>query len=422
MQHISNEDREALRAAAREYMELAAAQPRERLVRQWRALNSADMERPMVMIDQLPWHELNGGHELDCRVRDQFWRWMEGGLRMQIYKARHFPVDLVLEPWITIPKAISNPGFGFWSKENVLSTDETNSVKSHAYIPVLRDWDDIEKINIVKVTEDKEATKARMEAAQEIFDGVAPVVLSGGEGNAINGEIGFKIGGWDYLEGLLGVEESYLYVLDRPDFIHACVRRVTDSIISWIESANALEAFDSNSVNVHCTHTFVDGLLPDVGMGGPHVSQSCWAFGLAQLFSSVSPAIVEEFELPYVLEMAKYFGLVYYGCCDRLDNKLDVIKRIPNVRKLSCSPWSEREAFAEKIGRGYVMSNKPNPAYLAEAEVNWDVVRADLRRTIDAARRNGVSVELILKDISTVRYEPQRLEKWAEIAMELVNN
>ena len=45
-------------------------------------------------------------------------------------------------------------------------------------------------------------------------------------------------------------------------------------------------------------------------------------------------------------------------------------------------------------------------------------MRADLRRTIEAARKNGVQLEMILKDISTVRYQPQRLTRFSEIALE----
>ena len=37
---------------------------------------------------------------------------------------------------------------------------------------------------------------------------------------------------------------------------------------------------------------------------------------------------------------------------------------------------------------------------------------------LEAAR--GCHVELIMKDISTVRYQPQRLWEWAAIAMEVV--
>ena len=55
-------------------------------------------------------------------------------------------------------------------------------------------------------------------------------------------------------------------------------------------------------------------------------------------------------------------------------------------------------------------------------EVDWQEVRKDLKYTVDLAKANNVNLELILKDISTVRFEPERLTKWADIAMEIVLN
>ena len=39
--------------------------------------------------------------------------------------------------------------------------------------------------------------------------------------------------------------------------------------------------------------------------------------------------------------------------------------------------------------------------------------------TRQACDRHGCPLEYILKDLSTVRYEPQRLFEWARIAMEV---
>ena len=85
--------------------------------------------------------------------------------------------------------------------------------------------------------------------------------------------------------------------------------------------------------------------------------------------------------------MFPLFGAIYYGCCDRLDDRLNVIEKLPQVRKISCSPWSDRERFAANLDRKrYVMSNKPSPAFLATPSLEEDAIRADLRRTIRAAR------------------------------------
>ena len=139
---------------------------------------------------------------------------------------------------------------------------------------------------------------------------------------------------------------------------------------------------------------------------------------MAQLFTSVSPQINEEFEVPYISRIFEKFGAAYYGCCERLDDRLDVVTKLPNIRKISCSPWSDRERFAAELPKQYIMSNKPNPAFLAEDTLDEELVRADLRRTIAAAKAHGLGLEFLLKDISTVRHDPTRLWRWAEIAEE----
>ena len=49
-------------------------------------------------------------------------------------------------------------------------------------------------------------------------------------------------------------------------------------------------------------------------------------------------------------------------------------------------------------------------------------VRGDLIATRKVCEKNGCPLELILKDISTVRYEPQRIFEWANTAMEVATN
>ena len=63
-----------------------------------------------------------------------------------------------------------------------------------------------------------------------------------------------------------------------------------------------------------------------------------------------------------------------------------------------------------------MISRKPNPAVFAGDDCHPERARADIREFLEAAK--GCHVELIMKDISTVRYHPQRLWEWAAIAME----
>ncbi|MGI5893096.1 MAG: hypothetical protein ACOX6P_00725 [Candidatus Merdivicinus sp.] len=410
---LNQKERQLLRDLASRYMEIATLPVQAEKRDLWKSLNRNQMQRPMVAIDQLPWNELNTDGFLTCQITDPFWKNIEWELRSTIYKWEHFPVDMVVEPFLTIPKAIQNSGYGIGVQQNIKATDAQNSVVSHQYLNQLQTEEDLEKIKDMHFTHDAAESERRIKASQELFDGIAPVVLNGGPI--------FHLGVWDYISMLMGVENVYIEMMDRPEFLHQIMERFTQSVLNGIKEANDLAIHNDISNTCHCSYTYTDELLPDFGKGkGPH-SQNCWAFGLAQLFSSVSPAAFAEFEIPYIRRMAEPFGMIYYGCCDRLDDRLDVVKTIPHLRKVSCSPWSNREAFAEKIGPDLIMSNKPTPAYVAGDTLDEAEIRRDLRRTIDAAKNYHVNLELILKDISTVRYQPERLTRWAEIAMEEVN-
>jgi hypothetical protein len=84
------------------------------------------------------------------------------------------------------------------------------------------------------------------------------------------------------------------------------------------------------------------------------------------------------------------------------------------------SPWVDEEIGASEIRGDYVFSRKPSPALLAWPRFREDEVRQHLKKTVDICARHGCPLEIILKDVSTVQYEPQRLWRWAEIAMEVV--
>jgi len=409
---LNEKEKANLRALAERYMEAASLPAQREKIELWKALNAGRMRRPMVAIDQLPWHELNDDGSLTVTTEDPFWRGVEQTMRRTLYKWERFPADMVIEPVLPVPMAISGDDYGIKVLEDVVTTDKNNDVASHRYLNQLDRDEDILNIKDMNITHDADETARRMDTARELFNGIIPVREQG---------VTFHLGTWDKISTMMGVEAAYLNLLDRPEFIHKIMRRFTDATLRGVEQINALNAYDGDANVCHCSYVYTDELLPDVGGARGNQTRDSWAYGLAQLFSSVSPAVTEEFELPYVTELAKHFGAIYYGCCDRLDDRLDVVKRIPNLRKVSCSPWSEREAFAERIGPKLTMSAKPSPAFIAGTNADLETAAADLKRTVAAASRYGVNLEIILKDISTVNYRPDRLTEWNRIASEIVN-
>src|SRR5512135_1246092 len=99
--------------------EIAALPVQEEKRRLWRKLNGLRPERPMVMIDQVCWNEMEIGDELRLRCVDPECQYYEDYLRKTLFQWKHFPVDMVVEPFVRIPMAIENTGFGIEIHENV---------------------------------------------------------------------------------------------------------------------------------------------------------------------------------------------------------------------------------------------------------------------------------------------------------------
>lgn len=401
-------DKRILRELGKQYMAYAHDPINLERKKLWSDFNDGALTRPMITISQECFNELNMGGFLDLQCEDAFLRTVEEELRTNILKWQNHPADMVLAPYIPYAKAVTNSGYGVSIVENTVPTDSANTVVSHDYVNQFETWDDLEKIKPMHITHDTEETKRRHEVMQDIFSDIGPVKGMG---------IHFHLGIWDAIAQLMSVEDIYFLLMDEPELLHEIVSRFTESLICGIKEANELEVCESKLQLCHCSYVF------DSEFDTPtkDISQNSWAFGMAQLFSSVSPKVTEEFEIPYISKLASYFKNIYYGCCEKLSDRLDLVTKIPNVRKLSCSPWSDPDVFAEKLPKNIIMSYKPNPAFLAGDTFDEEAVRKNLRLAIDAAKRNNVRLELLLKDISTVRYEPQRLTRWNQIAMEEVN-
>lgn len=400
-----------MRSLAAQVAEIAALPIQEEKRRLWRKLNALQPERPMVMIDQVCWHEMNVDDELTLRCQDAECREYEQFLRRVLFQWRHFPVDMVVESFIRVPKAITNSGFGVGSQEDILVLDPHNDVVSHHYNNQFQSLDDLEKVQTPQIAHNPAETERRLEVAHELFDGLLEVRAWGYDP---------YLSLWDPISTWMGVENALYALVDHPDLMHGLVGRMTEGYLSMLDQLEAGGLLCGPQSLIHCTGAFTDE-LPKPRYDPDHWrTQDMWMFGLAQMFSTVSPRMFQEYEVEYASRICERFGLVYYGCCDPLDRKMKQVRMIPNVRKVSMSPWVDQERGASEIGGDFVFSRKPNPALLAFDPFDAELVRKDLQATVDLCARAGCPLELILKDISTVRYEPGRLFAWAKIAMQVV--
>ena len=408
------EDVKILRRLAYEYFIIANSEKNFENVKLHKAVNDLKQIRPVVLIDELPWSEMNINNELTLQCTDPYLRTIEWFLRSNIYKNKYMPADMIVPPFIPVNKVIHSTGIGISVEEEVLATDEKNNIKSHMYKDVLQTEEDLEKLHNPVITYDKEETLKRYQLVGEILGDILPVKLTG---------IGyFAVTTWDDIARYRGVTNLLIDLIERPEFMHRIVQKLTDIKLSYLDQIETLDLLDNNSYSLHCTPIHTSDLpvksFDEEKLTRKHV----WGRGAAQIFGTVSKQMHEEFDIEYMKKTVGQCGLVYYGCCEPLDKKIDIVEKIPNLRKISITPWANVDAAAEAINKKYVLSAKPNPSSVSVPMLDEENLRKELGAILNACKRNNCSCDIVLKDISTCCKRPENIFKWQEIAMDMVKD
>jgi len=306
--------------------------------------------------------------------------------------------------------AVTGTSLGISENTDILITEEDNDVRSYHYENQITSIEDIEKIKMPTVGHDKADTARRMDIAHELFDGILGIQEEGFD---------LHISVWDPITTFMGMENALYAMVDEPEMMLALVNRMVAAKLSTLDQLEEQGLLCGPQPLVHCTGAWTDELPQEDYNPAKPQAKDIWAYGLAQMLGTVSPDMYKEFEIDPCTPLLERYGLIYYGCCEPLNGKIDVISKIKNIRKLSVSPWANEEILGEEIGSAYVFSNKPNPALLAEVGFDDDLIRAKLTKTVGICKKNGCPLEFIQKDISTLRHQPERLWKWVKIAKEV---
>ncbi len=410
---LSDKDTDALRRLAGELAAIAALPVHKEKARLWTKLNDRQSERPMVWINEVCWNEMDVNGELAPLTTHPWAQNQERRMRQTIYQWRHFPGDMVVDDFIACPMAIASTGFGIQEDVDVVKTDASNAVVSRHFHKQICEREDLEKIKMPVVTHNAEETELRYQTLCSLYDGIMPVKKVG------QSHVWFTP--WDFLIRWWGVEDAMTDMYDRPELVHAAVDRMVDAWMVEMDQFEAmgLLALDNNNTRVGSGGYGYTSALPGKDYNPAHVKpHNMWGCSNAQIFSEVSPEMHWEFAIQHDLRWLKRWGMTYYGCCEPLGGKGDILSRIPNLRKVSVSPWCNSERAVAALGDKYVLSRKPNPAVLAGDNWHPGRARAELVQFMEATG-GSCHVELIMKDISTVGYQPQRLWEWSRIAMEV---
>ena len=404
-----NNEHAYLRELGKKVAEIAALPVQQEKKKLWTANNDLKPIRPMVYMDQLPWHEINRSEEMKKQCQDPFLSFVEESLLKLLYRWNHFPCDMVVENRIDIPKTVRGLNYGMHIAEEAVKIDVENDIYSHRYQDQIETPEQLEALTLDKIEVDPELDKRHLEICNEIFNGIIPVRLEG---------VQIHCGLWDRIAQMRSVEKILWDIVDRPEFIVDIVKKFVDMTMATVRQCEELNVLDAGLQYIHCTGAYTQDLPPADYDENKTRPKDCWSFGMAQLFSTVSPAMHEEFEIDLVKPLYESFGLMYYGCCEPLEKKIGIIKKIKNVRKISVSPWANADESAENMGKDYVFSLKPNPAFIA-AEVNEKEIRSQIEKALKACKHSGSPLEIILKDVSTVSSKLDSLDRWNKIVMDM---
>ena len=412
---VSEQDRQIIQGLAKQVAEIAALPIHEEKIELWKRLNRLERVRPLVHVQAIAasiWVELLPEDQL--QTSDPFCRGQEMALRRKIYCWEHFPDDRVVDAIIRCPIQVrgdsNSTGFGLRR-----ATDHPKErFGAWAVKPILNEEEDIEGIKTdPEVWVDWEQTEHHYERLCDLYEGTLNVEK---EGTSF-----FWFHPMDTFIVWRGIEQTFVDLVERPAWIHEALERMTIALLSSIEQIEKLHALsrgDGNTMLGSGGYGWSDE-LPQPDFDGEHVRlRDLWARAATQIFTDlISPEMHEEFAIQYEKRLLERFGLSCYGCCEPLHNKMHVVRKIRNLRRVSMSPWVDIEAASDAVGTDYIYTHKPNPTIISMHTWDPELAREDLRTAFAKTRENIVEVNF--QDLHTVRNEPHRLTEWTQIAMEL---
>ena len=404
---ISPRDRDILRELARRVAEIAAWPAQSEKKSLWLKHNALQGTPPLIFADpENAWYELIPADQLQCQ--SNLARVWEFRLRKEIYWAEKIKDDRVVEPVFTVHHIFDDTPRGLEAR-TIGGEDDG----AYRWESPLTSYADLDKLSFRKIVVNVEKTRGLLDLAREVLGEILDVRLEG-------------VWWWSHgmtsdLILLRGFEQVLYDMYDNPEGLHRLMAFLRDENLArldFLEKQNLL-SLNNGGDFVGTGGYGWSAELPAPGFDGRRVRPlDMWGFGESQETVGVSPKLFEEFVFAYQLPILERFGLNIYGCCEPLDSRFDIIQRIPRLRKVTVSPWSNAEKMAERIGPRYIYSRKVMPADIAGAQIDESGLRQGLRATFDATSRNNCRVEVLMRDVLTLSWNPDNIIRWVQIARE----
>lgn len=230
---------------------------------------------------------------------------------------------------------------------------------------------------------------------------------------------------FDLVVKMRGMENALLDTISDPDGLLALMELITDVAIEtdrererrdhlnvWLEDDGRWQQV---GFRVHCAY-----MAADFNPARPRI-QDEWHYLSQQCSAGLGPAAFERFVFPYVVRLAEYMTnkTIYYHGCEKLDEKMPLLRNLPNLRRFHVSSWSSLARAVELFPDEVILEVHDHPGEVFFGR-SWDETRKNLRRLIREAQ--GHRMDLNLSDIHSFGGDAEALVRWAQIAQEEVAN
>ena len=402
--------RDTVRELARQTAALAHSEENARRLGLWCAVNSLRRpERPPVICHPGSgvWSEVLP--ESVLVATDPALRGLEYQFRKTLFKWE-IGDDTVVAPSMSVAAVMRLEGEHLWGLPVKQIRPEIGSGTAPTrtawrYEPPLREESDIDKIVPPRYCHDPEATDRNRAWMDELLGDILQVQ----ETCVVPGP-GAWLHGW--ATQLRGVEQLLVDLMDRPAWVHRLMHTLMDGFLGVMDQYEQSGLLTLNNVGLMSCDD-----LPQADFS-PERSRLCdlWGRGESQEFHGVSPMQYEEFLLRYQKPILERWGLTFYGCCEDLTNKIDMVLSIPNLRKFVCSPWTDVATLAAAVGSRYCIEWRQKASDVVYVS-DLAPVRQHLERGLASA--SGCSLMIVLQELETLNGDLRRLHDWAALAKEV---
>ncbi len=402
---ISHKDRERLRTLAARHLEYARSEKNAAILKKWEALAAGRRESPTVrlLFSNFPDEVITPRMECEGDTA----RGIEYGMLSALVGRELFDDDTPLSPTYDV-------GLSVWAWPFDLRADITRTPHGKGFHinPVITDLEEEgDKLGKGGFRADPEGTRKRMELAGELFgDILPPRMVMGNLTGAITNP----------LVHLMGMENLYMAIYDTPEALHRVMDNATkvyEDFYDYLEREGLLLPTCGISPISQESFAFNHELPADRA----EKTTDVWGFLESQETTAVSPETFGEFVFPYQDRLVKRYGLLSYGCCERVDAIFpDYLSKWKNLRKLSVSPFNNEPQVGEYLrGTNIVYYSKPRAEYVTNrGPLDEDALRQYFRGVFTAA--SGCLLEVAQREVGTIFGDFERGRRYVEIAKECV--